>query len=124
MISDPQVHGRDVLEPELDRARNTANVAHSVVILFKEMGLPASMDADLARLCTDLGDLRSAGEALSERLETMVKDSDDWEAVGDSLVDIRSDIDHLSWHLKSVKRPLNRLTHYAYRRESTSNGPR
>ena len=116
MISDPQGHGRDVLEPELDRARNTANVAHSVVILFKEMGLPASMDADLARLCTDLGDLRSAGEALSERLETMVKASADWEAVGDSLVDIRSDIDHLAWHLKSVKRPLNTLTHYAYRR--------
>jgi hypothetical protein len=122
LSADPDGHNGNVLEPQLNRARQTANVAHGVVIRFKEMGLPESMDAELASLCTDLGDLWSASEALSERLQAMVEARADWGAVGDSLVDIRSGIDHMAWHLKSVKRPLSRITHYAYRQASTANG--
>ena len=122
MSADPDGHNGNVLEPQLNRARQTANVAHGVVIRFKEMGLPESLDTELASLCTDLGDLWSASEALSERLQAMVEARADWGAVGDSLVDIRSGIDHMAWHLKSVKRPLSRITHYAYRQASTANG--
>jgi hypothetical protein len=121
LSSDAEGHNGNVLGPQLDRARQTANVAHGVVIRFKEMGLPESLDAELASLCTDLGDLWSAGEALSESLQAMVEAPADWEALGDSLVDIRTGIDHMSWHLKSVKRPLTRITHHAYRQASTSN---
>jgi len=115
----PEGQNEATLGPQLNRARQTASVAHGVVIRFKEMGLPETLDAELASLCTDLGDLWSASEALSEHLQTLVGTTADWEAIGDALVDIRSDIDHLAWHLKSVKRPLARITHYAYRQGST-----
>ena len=118
LSSNPEGNNGNVLGPQLNRARQTANVAHGVVIRFKEMGLPESLDAELASLCTDLGDLWSASEALSETLQAMVEARDGWDAVGDSLVDIRSGIDHMAWHVKSVKRPLTRITHYAYRRAS------
>jgi hypothetical protein len=87
-----------------------------VVIRFKEMGLPESLDAELASLCTDLGDLWSASEALSETLQAMVEARDGWDAVGDSLVDIRSSIDHMAWHISSVRRPLTKITQFAYRK--------
>ena len=118
MSSNPEGDNGNMSGPKLNRARQTANVAHGVVIRFKEMGLPESFDAELASLCTDLGDLWSASEALSETLQAMVEARDGWNAVGDSLVDIRSGIDHMDWHVKSVKRPLTRITHYAYRRAS------
>ena len=109
-------------EAHLDRARQTANVSHGVVIRFKEMGLPEAMDGDLASLCTDLGDLWSASRSLTERLEEMLSSPAGWRSTGDSLVDIRSGIDHIDWHLKSVRRPLTRTTHYAYRRASEDGG--
>ena len=106
---------RGTLEPDLDQARHTANVAHNVVIKFKEMGLPADMDPELAALCTDLGDLWGAEKRLSADLEGLVRSPHDWEAAGDSLLDLKASLDHIAWHLKSVRRPLNRIARFAYR---------
>ena len=103
------------LEPDLQQARRTSGVAHSVVIKLKEMGLPQTYDEELASLSTDLGDLWGAHETLAEHLEGFVKSPHDWGTAGDFLVDIRASIDHIAWHQKSVRRPLNRITQYAYR---------
>ena len=103
------------MEPDLEQARRTAGVAHGIVVKFKEMGLPAELDADLAGLCTDLGDLWSAERRLSQELEGLVKSPHDWEAAGDSLLDLRASLDHIAWHLKSVRRPLNKIVRFAYR---------
>jgi hypothetical protein len=106
------------LEPDLQQARRTAGVAHNVVVKLKVMGLPQAYDEELASLSTDLGDLWSAHKTLAERLEGFVKSSCDWGTTGDFLVDIRASIDHIAWHQKSVRRPLNRITQYAYRMNS------
>ena len=118
---------REGPEPDMEQAREMALMAHSVVIKLKTMGLPDSLDSDLASLSTDLGDIWSAQKSLTDGLEGLLKSSHDWEAVGDHLVDIRASIDHIAWHLKSVRRPLNRITRFAYRPSvrgeyDTSNG--
>ena len=111
-----EAHHVGEVDPQLGQARQTAGVAHGVVVKFQEMGLPRSLDPELARLSTDLGDLWSAQKALADRLEGLMKSSDDWEAVGDHLVDIRTTLDHMSWHLSSVRRPISRITQFAYRK--------
>ena len=103
------------LEPDMDHARETSLMAHSVVIKLKEMGLPLDYDEDLARVSTDLGDIWGAHKALCEGLEDLLKTSRSWEDVGDSLVDLRASLDHFSWHLGNVRGPLTKITRYAYR---------
>ena len=96
-------------------ARQAAIMAHNIVIKFKEMGLPEELDSDLASLCTDLGDIWSAQNTLNNLLENFFKSPREWGSVGDQLVDMRACIDHIDWHLKSIRRPMNNLTHHAYR---------
>ena len=76
------------------RAREKAVKAHSVVIKFKELGLPEDMDSELDKL---------------------INRSGDWAQVANTMVDIQARLDHLAWHVKSIRRPLNRLTTYSYR---------
>ena len=114
-LTDGEESGNSELEPNLEQARRTANVAHGVVIKFKEMGLPTDLDGELASLCTDLGDLWSAERRLSADLEGLVRSPHDWEAAGDSLLDLKASLDHIAWHLKSVRRPLNRIVRFAYK---------
>ena len=107
---------KEELKPHMEQARQTALVAHDVVIKLKEMGLPQDLDKELASLSTDLGDLWSAQKEMLGRLESFLKSPRDWEAVGDHLVDLRANIDHIAWHLNSVRRPLTRITQFAYRK--------
>ncbi len=102
------------MEADLNHARRTAVMAHSVVVLLREMGLPATLDAELASVGTDLGDLWGAQKEFTDRLNNMLKTSGDWDAIGDSLVDMRASIDHIAWHLESVREPLTRIAEYAY----------
>ena len=106
---------KEELKPDMGQARQTALVAHDVVIKLKEMGLPQDLDKELASLSTDLGDLWSAQKEMLDRLESFLKSPRDWEVVGDHLVDLRANIDHIAWHLNSVRRPLTRITQFAYR---------
>ncbi len=87
--------------------------AHEVVIKFRELGLPESFDDDLAALCTDLGDLWAAHSEISDRIDLLLKASGGWGDVGDRLVDLRSSIDHIGWHVKSVRQPINRIARFA-----------
>ena len=102
------------MQPNLRHARQTAVTAHSVVIKLKEMGLPDDYDEELALLSTDLGDLWSAQRELVDLLGGLVDSQADWGAVGDSLVDLRATVDHIRWHVDSVREPMTRLTEYAY----------
>lgn len=110
----------DEFAPNLGGARITAHMAHAIVIKLKEMDLPDSLDGDLARLSTDLSDLWNAQKELNRRLENLLKVSGQWGVMGDLLVDIRSDIDHMSWHMKSIRKPLTKITRYAYRKDLDS----
>ena len=103
------------LEPNLEHARSMSLMAHEVVIKLKELGLPESLNDELAHLSTDLGDLWGAQKELAERLEGMLESAGEWHEIGDCLVDLSSSIEHISWHVKSVKRPLNKIARFAYK---------
>lgn len=105
------------IEPDLQQARRMSVMAHTVLVRFKEMGLPQEMDDELASLCTDLGDIWSAQKEFTDHLNDMIKNAKDWDSLGDHLVDLRSSIDHMAWHLKSIRRPLTSITRYAYKQE-------
>ena len=102
-------------EPRLQQARDASLMAHAVLVKLKELGLPEDLDDALGRLCTDLGDLWNAQKALTDQLESFLS-SDEWNDVGDNLVDLRSSIDHMAWHMKSVRRPMGQITRFAYRK--------
>ncbi len=100
--------------PGLEQARRASIMAHNVVIKLKEMGLPEEMDEQLSQMCTDLGDLWSSQSSLVKQVEAFLKAEDDWDAVGDTLVDLSNTIDHIAWHMKGIREPLGQITHYAY----------
>ena len=102
-------------QPDVELARRMAVAAHRVVITLQETGLPESLSGDLAAVSTDLGGLWAAHRALNSQLETLFDSRGDWEAVADCLVDLGSSIDHMAWHLKSVRGPLGRINRFAYR---------
>ena len=102
------------MEADLNQARRTAVMAHNVVIRLRELGLPDTLDAELASVSTDLGDLWGAQKEFTDHLHSMLKTSHDWDSVGDSLVDMRASIEHIAWHLESIREPLTRLAEYAY----------
>ena len=104
--------------PDLEKARRTALVAHSVIAKLKEMGLPDRFDQDLAIMSTGLGDLWGAQKELADRLEGFMGSRQDWESTGDLLVDLRATIDHIGAHARSVRRPMDRIARFAYRRAS------
>ena len=104
-------------EPRLQQAREASVMAHGVVIKLKEMGLPEHLDDELAQLCTDLGDLWSAQKTLAEQVESLIGSNGGWAGIGDQLVDLRANIDHMAWHMKNVRRPMTKITRFAYAQE-------
>ena len=102
------------MEADLNQARRTAVMAHNVVIRLRELGLPEALDDELASVSTDLGDLWGAQKEFTDHLHNMLKTSHDWDSVGDSLVDMRASIEHIAWHLESIREPLTKLAEYAY----------
>lgn len=109
------------LEPDFAQARRNALKAHDIVIKLKEMGLPDGLDKELASLSTDLGDLWGSNKLLSEQIDRFLDATPDWAEVGDRMADLKASIDHIAWHIKSVRAPLNRITTYAYK-TSNANG--
>ena len=110
---------KDELEPDKVKAQRTALMAHAVVVKLKKMGLPPDMDEQISLLSTDLADLWSAQEELGSRIDGFLKSAQDWQDLGDDLVEMRVIIDHLSGHARSIRRPMRRLAQYAYRKAIT-----
>ena len=112
MVDEPV--DRQAPAPDLAQARRNAVKAHAVVIKLKEMGLPEDLDEDLASLSTDLGDLWAANKRLAEQLDLFLSSPSDWGEVGDRMADIKAGIDHMAWHVDSVRGPLDRIATFAY----------
>ena len=114
MTSDQSLDRHLDQSPALEQARRASVVAHSIVIKLKEMGLPDEMDEDLSQFCTDLGDLWSAQMTLATQVETFLKKPHDAEKAGDDLVDLRSTIEHMAWHMKTISQPMDNITSWVY----------
>lgn len=120
MQTDSEGHISEEFEPDVDKARRAAVLAHRIVTKFQEMELDGGLNAELASLGTDLGDIWSAQKTLEIHLENFLHSPHDWETVADALVDIKACIDHMAWHVKSIRRPINSITQYAYRKAGES----
>ena len=102
------------LQPGFSTPRQVAELAHRILVKFKEMELPDDFDQQLAVLCTDLSDCWSASKDLENKLKILLNEDHGWDSIGEILVDIRSIIDHLDRHVKSVKKPINMITNFSY----------
>ena len=105
---------RRATEPDLAQARRNAVKAHAVVIKLKEMGLPEGFDDELASLSTDLGDLWAANKRLAEQLDLFLNAPSDWGEIGDRMADIKAGIEHMAWHVDSIRGPLDSIAAFAY----------
>ena len=83
------------LQPGFSKPRQVAELAHRILVKFKEMELPDDFDQQLAVLCTDLSDCWSASKDLENKLKILLNEDHGWDSIGEILVDIRSIIDHL-----------------------------
>ena len=110
----------DPVKPDMWQARRTAIMAHNVIAKLKEMGLPNEFDEELAALSTDLGDIWGSQKTLAGQLKRLMKPSDDWETVGDYMVDLMTTIDHIGWHTKNVRQPIKKIARFAYKKASES----
>ena len=99
--------------PNLEQARRRSGLAHRVLVKLKTMGLSDDYDS-LATLCTDIGDLWSSQLVFLEILNRFLEESDNWDSIGDDFADMLSDVEHISWHIDSLKKPLEILAQYSY----------
>jgi len=109
---------RSIPIPNLAQARQKSAMAHQILVKFKEQGLEEAYDEDLAKLCTDLGDLWSAQLLFTERLgdflDIEISRDDTWNKFGDCLADICSELEHMAWHIQSVQGPIERIAQHSY----------
>ncbi len=108
------LQNEDPVEPNLHQARNKSGMAHQILIKFKETGIAEELDDDLAKLCTDLGDLWSAHVTFTEKLKIFLDHPNDWKEISESLADLRSEVDHIRWHAVSIQEPLDTIGKYSY----------
>ena len=94
------------------------NIIHLILVKLIEQGLEETYDEDLAKLCTDLGDLWGAQLSFTARLgdflDTETSTDDSWNKLADCLADICSELEHMAWHIQSVKGPIERVAQRAY----------
>ena len=103
------------MNPNLGLARDRSAIAHQILVKFKEMGFSEENDEDLAKLCTDLADLWGAQKSYNEVLLDLIENKPlDWKLIAQRLTDIKSQVDHMSWHIASVKDPLEKIAVESY----------
>ena len=108
-------------EPNLEQARRRSGLAHSILVKLKTIGSEEQHDDELARLCTDVADLWGAQLEFGEILNRFLEESDQWDSIGDDFVDMLSSAQHMSWHIDSIKKPLETFAEYSYSQSDSVN---
>lgn len=106
--------------PDLHHAQKVSLIAHGIVVKFQEMGLPNDYDEELSSLSTAIGDIWGTQKSLSHLVDDLLNAPKDWEVVGDHIIDLKSVLDHVDWHLKSIRKPISKIARYAYRQSNIS----
>jgi len=107
------------LEPNLAQARQKSVMAHKILVKFQEMGLPNDMNGEVANLATSLGDIWDAHLGFTDSMQKLINDSENWESIADSLVDIYTHIDHAEWHISGIKDLILKVSEYSYGNSET-----
>ena len=108
-------------EPNLDHARRRSGLAHRILVKLKTIGSEDRYDDELAKLCTDVADLWGAQLVFGEILNRFLEESDQWDSIGDDFVDMLSSVEHMSWHIDSIKKPLATIVEYSYSQSDSVN---
>ena len=101
-------------DPNLEQARRRSGLAHTILVKLKTKGLSEEHDDELAKLCTDIADLWGAQSSFNEILNRFLEETDSWESIGDDFADMLSNVQHISWHIDSIKVPLETFARYSY----------
>ncbi len=108
-------------EPNLEQARRRSGLAHRILVKLKTFGSGDQHDDELAKLCTDVADLWGAQLEFGEILNRFLEESDQWDSIGDDFVDMLSSVQHISWHIDSIKKPLETFSEYSYSQSDSAN---
>ena len=103
------------LEPNFLQAQNTANLAHRIVVKLKEVGLPDEFDDIIGDISTSLADLYSINNDVSSLVEKLVNDPSGWESLANTIIDLKSTIEHMDAHVHQFGRAANKVARFAYR---------
>ena len=101
-------------EPNFLKARNTANFAHRIVVRLKEAGLPDEFEDAIGDISTDLADLCSISNNISSLVEKLINDPPEWESLANTIVDLKSTVDHISVHTHKFGKAANKIARFAY----------
>ena len=95
-----------------DRIKNNVKLANEIsrkVTSLEMRRPPSGIGANLSDIATSL---EECNELLDQFLSTDVKDR---EAIGDVLTSINIEVlEHISYHIKHLKRPLGRIIEFCY----------
>lgn len=114
----PKDKNADREQAPKDEAKRHVKLADDIVDKVMALGVPRSagaLGAHLSDICFALEDCR---ELIDQLLDTDVKDKDAMESV---LIGIRIKVlDHISYHIQHVRRPLQRVIDYCDEEGSTT----
>ncbi|MFL2756764.1 MAG: hypothetical protein ACJ0BE_05860 [Dehalococcoidia bacterium] len=108
--SNDQLH----IQPNLLQARQKSVMAHKILVKFQEMGLPIDMNDEVANLAISLGDIWNSHLALTEEMQKLIDECEDWESIANSLTDMYTHIDHVEWHINGIKDLIFKVSKYSY----------
>jgi len=97
-----------------DRVKRNVKLANDIDDKIAALGMrrPPGMGAHLSDICIAL---EESNELINEFLST---DPKDLEKIGETLIAIQVHIiEHINYHIKHVKRPLERVINYCYPEE-------
>ncbi|MBI4233675.1 MAG: hypothetical protein HY686_04455 [Chloroflexi bacterium] len=105
-------------------AEETAHLASEINKKVKSLQPPPQVADALGSLSADLADLWESEKALASALEGFLKASpEDWEQIGGYLTEVKMELQHVQWHRKSVRGPLQKLITHVYSRDGKQKRP-
>lgn len=110
--------GTEVNRPRSDKIERNVEMANNIIDKITALGMGHSagaLGAHLSDICFALEDCR---QLIGKLLDTDVKNKD---AMEDVLIEIRIKVlDHINYHIKHVRRPLERVIDYCDKEVSTA----
>ena len=108
-------HTDPPFEPNFLQARNTAILAHRIVVKLQEIGLPDELENTIGDIGTDLADLCSINNNISSLVEKLINDPPEWESMANTIIDLKSTVEHMNVHAHKFGKTANKIARFAYK---------
>ncbi|UCH50893.1 MAG: hypothetical protein JSV54_07765 [Chloroflexota bacterium] len=96
-----------------DRVNKGIRLSNSFYNKIDSLGIKPRTYSGLG---ADISDIYIELEKYSELVKQLLNtDTKDLEAIGDVLIGIKTSLQHINWHIKESRRPLERLIDYCFK---------